>query len=128
MPPGISTGHSFLNAVPNECEGFPGGPVVKESACQCRGFRKHGSIPDWEDHLEEETVIQSSILAGEFHGQRSLKGYSPWGRKELDMTEQRAHIMNVKATDRHFLKNNATTQMFKSIRILPSYDKLVTFY
>ena len=22
------------------------------------------------------------------HGQRSLVGYSPWGRKELDMTEQ----------------------------------------
>jgi len=25
---------------------------------------------------------------GEFHGQRSLVGYSPWGQKELDMTEQ----------------------------------------
>ena len=24
-------------------------------------------------------------LSGEFHGQRSLAGYSPWGRKELDM-------------------------------------------
>ena len=24
---------------------------------------------------------------GESHGQRSLAGYSPWGRKELDMTE-----------------------------------------
>ena len=24
----------------------------------------------------------------EFHKQRSLAGYSPWGRKELDMTEQ----------------------------------------
>ena len=22
-----------------------------------------------------------------FHGQRSLAGYSPWGRKELDVTE-----------------------------------------
>ena len=26
-------------------------------------------------------------LPGEFHGQRSLAGYSPWGRKELDTTE-----------------------------------------
>ena len=25
---------------------------------------------------------------GEFHGQRSLEGYSPWGCKKLDMTEQ----------------------------------------
>ena len=24
---------------------------------------------------------------GEFHGQRNLAGYSPWGHKESDMTE-----------------------------------------
>ena len=28
------------------------------------------------------------FLPGEFHGQRSMAGYSSWGRKELDMTEQ----------------------------------------
>ena len=28
------------------------------------------------------------FLPGEPHGQRSLVGYSPWGRKELDMTER----------------------------------------
>ena len=28
------------------------------------------------------------FLPGEFHGQRSLAGHSPWGRKELDTTEQ----------------------------------------
>ena len=28
------------------------------------------------------------FLPGEFHGQRSLAGYSPWGCKELDTTEQ----------------------------------------
>ena len=28
------------------------------------------------------------FLPGESHGWRSLVGYSPWGRKELDMTEQ----------------------------------------
>ena len=27
-------------------------------------------------------------LPGEFHGQRSLVGYSPWDHKESDMTEQ----------------------------------------
>ena len=27
------------------------------------------------------------FLPGEFHGQRSLKGYGPWRHKELDMTE-----------------------------------------
>ena len=27
------------------------------------------------------------LLPGEFYGQRSLVGYSPWGHKELDMTK-----------------------------------------
>ena len=27
------------------------------------------------------------LLPGESHGQRSLAGYSPWGRKEVDTTE-----------------------------------------
>jgi len=27
-------------------------------------------------------------LPGESHGRRSPVGYSPWGRKELDMTER----------------------------------------
>ena len=28
------------------------------------------------------------FLPGKFHGQRSLVGYGPWGRKELDTTER----------------------------------------
>ena len=31
------------------------------------------------------------FLPGEFHGQRSLESYSPWGHKESDMTEQIIH-------------------------------------
>ena len=31
------------------------------------------------------------LLPGKSHGQRSLVGYSPWGHKELDMTE-RLHV------------------------------------
>ena len=42
--------------------------------------------PGQEDPLEEEMETHSSIL-GESHGQRSLVGYSPKSRKELDMTE-----------------------------------------
>ena len=36
-------------------------------------------------------AIHSSILAWRIHGQRSLVGYSPRGRKESDMTE-RLHL------------------------------------
>ena len=31
------------------------------------------------------------FLPGEFHGQWSLVGYSPWGHKESDTTEQHTH-------------------------------------
>ena len=36
-------------------------------------------------------------LPGESHGQRSLAGYGPWGRKEADTTEvtQQACIFNI---------------------------------
>ena len=36
-----------------------------------------------EHPLEKEMATYSSILPGEFHGQRSLAGYSPWGSEEL---------------------------------------------
>ena len=38
--------------------------------------------------LEKKMGPNSSILAGKSHGQRSLVGYSPWGRKESNSTEQ----------------------------------------
>ena len=34
-----------------------------------------------EGPLEKEMATHSSILAGKFHGQRSLVGYSPWGQR-----------------------------------------------
>ena len=34
----------------------------------------------WEDSLEKEMAIHSSTIAWKSHGQRSLVGYSPWGR------------------------------------------------
>ena len=33
------------------------------------------------------------FLPGESHGGRSLVGYSPWGRKELDMTERMTSLL-----------------------------------
>ena len=65
--------------------GFPGGASGKEPVCQCRrcGFDPWvGSIP-WSRKWQSTLVF----LPGESHGQRSLAGYSPWGHKELDTTE-----------------------------------------
>ena len=37
--------------------------------------------------MEEEMATYSSILAGKFHGERTLVGCSLWGHKELEATE-----------------------------------------
>ena len=42
----------------------------------------------WEDPLEKEMAIYSSILAWRIPWTRSLADYSPQGHKELDKTEQ----------------------------------------
>ena len=42
-------------------------------------------------YLDDKWQPTPAFLPGESHGRRSLVGYSPWGRKESDMTE-RLHI------------------------------------
>ena len=44
-----------------------------------------------EDSLEKEMATHSSILAWRISRTGSLAGYSPWGHKELDMTDQLTH-------------------------------------
>ena len=39
---------------------------------------------DWRKKWQPTPVF----LPGKSHGQKSLVGYSPWGRKKLDMTER----------------------------------------
>ena len=40
----------------------------------------------WEDPLEKVCLPTPVLLPREFHGQRSLAGYNPWGRKQSGMT------------------------------------------
>ena len=60
----------------------------KESACSAGDVGSHefspraGKIP-WKRAWQPTLVFSS----GEFHGQRSLVGYSPWGHKESDTTK-----------------------------------------
>ena len=56
----------------------------KEYACNAGELSSiHGKIP-W----RREWLPTPVFLPGQFHGQRSLVGYSPWGRKELDTAER----------------------------------------
>ena len=54
-------------------------PVMQETQVRSLG---------WEDPLEKG--MAPLFLSGEFHGQRSLAGCSPWGFKELDTAEELA--------------------------------------
>ena len=58
-----------------------------ETQVQCMG---------WEDPLEKEMEMHSSILPGEFREQRSLTDYSLRGHKELDTTEWISVYLSVK--------------------------------
>ena len=42
----------------------------------------------WEEPWRREWQPTPVFLLAEFHEQKSLEGYSQWGRKELNMTEQ----------------------------------------
>ena len=74
---------------------FPGGSDSKESAHNAGDVRDGGSIPG-EGNGYPPTPI---FLPGEFRGQRRVLGYSSWGRKELDVTEQQTlpHFQKIKA-------------------------------
>ena len=58
----------------------------KEPACQCRrcGFDPWVGKNPW----RRQWQLTPIFLPGESHRQRSLVGYSLWGRKESDTTEQ----------------------------------------
>ena len=74
----------LITHVLNVAMGFPGGSVGKNApASTGDGFSPWvGKIP-----LRKEWPPTPVFLPGRFHGQRGLAGYSPWGRKESDMTE-----------------------------------------
>ena len=56
-----------------------------------RGFNPWvGRIP-WRRKWQSTPVL----LPGKFHGERSLRGYSPWCRKESDSTEQ-LHLLTIR--------------------------------
>ena len=64
-------------------KGFPGGVSGKEPTCKAGDTGDVGCDP-WVGRAWQPVP---AFLLGESHGQRSLVDYSPWGRREADMTE-----------------------------------------
>ena len=69
--------------------GFPGGPDCSLLAMQETWVQSQVRKIPWRRKWQPTPVF----LPGKSHGQRSLVGYSPWGHKESDMTEQRTHTL-----------------------------------
>ena len=69
--------------------GLPWWLSGKGSTCQCRRHRRPGFNP-WVRKIlwKREWQPTPVFLPGEFHGWRSLAGYSPWGCKEPDTIER----------------------------------------
>ena len=66
------------------------------------------------------------LLPGKSHGQRSLVGYSPWGRKESDTTEQIHFVYFYLYRFIHsFFLNVASFQKLESMTI--TYVQVVDF-
>ena len=63
--------------------GFPGGSDAKEAAYSAGD---PGLFPGSGRSPGEGTDSPLHHSCEEFHEQRSLAGYSPWGREESDMT------------------------------------------
>ena len=61
----------------------------KEPACQCRRFKRCGFNP-WSGKIPWRRAWRPTLvfLSGKSHGQRSLAGDSPWGRKGPDTTQR----------------------------------------
>ena len=75
------------------CGGLPYSSDSKESACNSADLGLIPGFNPWVRKIPWGRKWQPTpiFLPEESHGQRSLAGYSPWGLKELDMTEQLTH-------------------------------------
>ena len=72
--------------------GFPGGTSGKEPPFQCKRLKRCGFNP-WVRTIPWSKAWQTTavFLPREFHGQRSLAGYSLSGYKQLDITVATEH-------------------------------------
>ena len=85
--------------------GFPSVAVVKNPLANAGDSKDAGSISwFWKIPWRKKWQPISIFLPEKSHGQRSLAGYSPWGLKELDVTEH-AQVVPVGVVQSHFLRS-----------------------
>ena len=83
--PGRNEAEQLPKSAIGALQHFPGGPAVKNLPAKA-GY----SLDLWVRMIpgRRQWLPSPVFLPGESQGQRSLVGYSPWGQKESDSTEQ----------------------------------------
>ena len=89
-------------------KGFPSGASGKEPACWCRRYKKHRVQPlGQEDPQRRAWQSTPGFLPRESHGQRSLAGYSPLGRR-VGLKQLSTHCMR----DMHYIHDKPKAKAF----------------
>ena len=96
-----------LGRYPGEGKGYPLQYSDQENSMDCMEWGSKGSNTAERLSLSWRRKWQSTpvLLPGKSHGQRSLVGYSPWDRKELDMTEWLTHKTSPQQTSYSIMKS-----------------------
>ena len=95
-------------------------PERLQLACQWRRPKRRGFNPQagkipWKRTWQSTPVF----LPGEFHGQRSLVGYSSWGHKDLDMIEATQYTSRQSHLNRSCSMRNWRRQWHPTPVLLP---------
>ena len=101
---GVAKSQTWLRAFHfHTVKGFPGSSSGKESACQCRRHKSLGLHP-WIRKIPwgRKGLPTPVFLPEKFHGQWSLKGYSPWAKKSRTRLSNWAHTYIYNQDKEHF--------------------------
>ena len=96
-------------------KGFPGSSVVKNLPAKQETWV--WSLGQEDPPEKEPTPV---FLPGKPNGQRSLVGYSPWGRKESDTTERLKNSKGMEKlkTEKSLLRSRSQQGIWDSLRHL----------
>ena len=107
---------------------FPQASRVAQMVKNPTNAKDPDSIPELGRSLwRREWQPTAVFLHGEFHGQRSLVGYTPWGHKELDMAKhacKRVHIHTHASTDTHMFPHPFTLNFQNYFYSVVTYTKI----
>ena len=89
----VLSNYYWEKSLPSSPLGFPGGSDDKEFACKCGRSRFDPWV--WKICWRREWQPTPAFLSGEFHGQRRLAGYSPWGCRVGHDWVTNTHLLHI---------------------------------